>query len=224
MLASTENGASPRLSFGIGIWCFSANSIRSRARPEGPVPPGRDDADVRVQRVGRKLEAHLVVALAGRAVGDRIRAGLGGDLHQPLRDQRPGDRRAEQVDALVEGIGAEHRKDEVGDELLAQVLDVDLLDAHHLGLAAGRLEFVALAEIGREGHDLGAELGLEPFEDDRGVETAGIGKHHLLDVFCCGHSGSSVDCGIAAAAGAARLAGTLAGTRRESSRARRRRT
>jgi hypothetical protein len=25
-LASTENGASPRLSLAIGIWCFSANS------------------------------------------------------------------------------------------------------------------------------------------------------------------------------------------------------
>jgi hypothetical protein len=28
-LASTENGASPRLSLATGIWCFSANSIRS---------------------------------------------------------------------------------------------------------------------------------------------------------------------------------------------------
>jgi hypothetical protein len=28
-LASVENGASPRLSLAIGIWCFSANAISS---------------------------------------------------------------------------------------------------------------------------------------------------------------------------------------------------
>ena len=29
MLASTENGASPRLSLATGIWCFSAKAISS---------------------------------------------------------------------------------------------------------------------------------------------------------------------------------------------------
>jgi hypothetical protein len=67
------------------------------------------------------------------------------------------------------------------DELLAQVLDEDLLDAEHLGLAPGRLEFVALAEVGGEGHDLAGVGLLQPFEDDRGVEPARIGEHHLLD-------------------------------------------
>jgi hypothetical protein len=46
---------------------------------------------------------------------------------------------------------------------------------------------LALAEIGSEGDDLGAELGLQPLEDDRGVETAGIGEHDLLDVFPLRH-------------------------------------
>src|SRR3546814_13326449 len=46
--------------------------------------------------------------------------GLGGDLDLPLGDQRPGDRGAEQVGALVDGVGAEHREHEVAHELLAQ--------------------------------------------------------------------------------------------------------
>ena len=83
------------------------------ARLEVPFAPRRDDLDVRVERIGGELEAHLVVALAGGAVGDGIGAGLMRDLDQPLGDQRPGDRRAEQVDALVEGVHAHHREDEV---------------------------------------------------------------------------------------------------------------
>ena len=104
------------------------------ARLELPFAPGRDDLDVGVERIGGELEAHLVVALAGGAVGDRVGAGLVRDLDQALGDQRPGDRGAEQVDALVERVHAEHREDEVADEFLAQILDVDFLDAEHLGL------------------------------------------------------------------------------------------
>jgi hypothetical protein len=116
-------------------------------------------------------------------MGDGVGARLGGDLDQPLGDQRPRDRGAEQIDTFVNGIGAEHREDEIAHELLAHVLDEDLLDAHLLGLAARRLEVIgALAEIGREGDDLRAEFGLQPFEDDGGVEAARIGEHHLLHV------------------------------------------
>src|SRR5690606_16399062 len=72
-------------------------------------------------------------------------------------------------------------------EFLAHILNVDFLDAEHLGLLARRLQLAALTEIGGEGHHLRAELRLEPFQDDRGVEPARIGKHHLLDVFPLGH-------------------------------------
>ena len=125
-MASTENGASPRLSFGTGIWCFSAKSIRSVRDLNSHSRQGAMILMSGFERVGGELEAHLVVALAGGAMGDGIGAGLGGDLDQALGDQRPGDRGAEQIDALVEGIGAEHREDEVADEFLAQILDMDL--------------------------------------------------------------------------------------------------
>ena len=61
--------------------------------------------------------------------------------------------------ALVERVGAEHREDEVAHELLAQIVDEDVLglDAEHLGLLARRLELLALAEIGGEGDDLAAD-------------------------------------------------------------------
>ena len=54
------------------------------------------------------------------------------------------------------GVGAEHREHVVADELLAQVLDEDVvfLDAEHQRLLARRLQLLALAEIGGKGHDL----------------------------------------------------------------------
>ena len=47
------------------------------ARGQLPFAPGRDHLDVGLERVIGELEAHLVVALAGRAMGDGIGAGLG---------------------------------------------------------------------------------------------------------------------------------------------------
>ena len=147
-----------------------------------PFAPGGDHADARLERVIGKLEAHLVVALAGRAVGDGVRAGLARDLDLAPGDQRARDRGAEQILPLIERIGPEHGEDEIAHELLAQVVHIDLLHAHGLGLGAGRLQLLALAEIGREGHDLAA-IGLpEPVQDDGGVEAARIGEHHPLDL------------------------------------------
>ena len=115
-------------------------------------------------------------------MADGVGAGLAGDLDLLLGDQRPGDGGAEQVHALVERVGAEHREHVVADELLAQVLDEDVvrLDAEHLGLRARRLQLLALAEVGGEGDDLGLVGLLQPLQDDRGVEAARIGEHDLL--------------------------------------------
>jgi hypothetical protein len=156
-LASTENGASPRLSLAIGIWCFSAKSIRL-VRLELPFAPGRDHADVGLRaHSSGELEPHLVIALAGGAMAHGVGAGLAGDLDLALGDQRPRDRGAEQILALIEGVGAEHREDEVAHEFLAQVVDEDVLfDAQHLRLLARGLQLLALAQIGGEGHHLAA--------------------------------------------------------------------
>src|SRR5271169_5908217 len=55
--------------------------------------------------------------------------------------------------------------------------------AEQLGLPARRLELLALAKVGGEGEDIGAIFGLQPFEDDRGVEPARIGEHDAFDLW-----------------------------------------
>ena len=85
-----------------------------------------------------------------------VGAGFGRNLDLAFGDQRPRDRRAEQVDALIERVGAKHREDKIADEFLAQIVDIDFLDAEHLGFLARRFQLLALAEVGGEGHHLAA--------------------------------------------------------------------
>src|SRR5262249_18104949 len=108
------------------------------ARTEVPFTPGCDHGDVRLERVIGELKAHLIVALAGRTMRDRVSTDLLGDLDLLLGDQRAGDRGAEQILALVERVGPEHWIDIVANELLAQVLDKDVLrlDAQEQSLVA----------------------------------------------------------------------------------------
>ena len=112
-----------------------------------------------------------------------------GNLDQSLGDQRTGDGSAQQVFAFVEGIGAKHRKHEVAHELFAQVFDIDLFHAEFFGLGACGFELFTLTDIGGEGDDLAAVGVLQPFEDYRGVEAAGIGENYFLDL---GHGVSGV--------------------------------
>ena len=122
-------------------------------------------------------------------MGDRVGTDGAGDFNLALGDQRPCDRGAEKIHAFIERVGAEHRKDIVAHEFLAEVFDEDFLDAKHFRLGARRLDLFALANIGGEGDDFGVVLVLQPAEDDRGVEPAGIGQHDFFDVFLF-HGGS----------------------------------
>ena len=144
------------------------------ARAQIPFAPRRDDGDVRLQRMIAEFEANLIVALAGSAMRDRVGADFLGDLDLLLGNQRPCDRGAKQILPLIHGVGAKHRKHVIADKLLAQILDEDVfrLDAEQQRLLTRGFELLALAEIGREGHDFAAISGLQPLQDDRGVETA----------------------------------------------------
>ena len=99
-------------------------------------------------------------------------------------DQGAGDGGAQQILAFIDGIGPEHREDEVAHEFLAQVVHEDVLglDAQQFGLVPGRAQFLALAQVGGEGHHLAIIGHLQPFQDDAGIQPARIGKHDLLHV------------------------------------------
>lgn len=60
-------------------------------------------------------------------MGDGVGAGLPCRLDLALGDQRPCDRRAEQVVLLVDRVGAEHGEAVLLGELAAEVLDDELV-------------------------------------------------------------------------------------------------
>src|SRR5205085_1019845 len=119
-----------------------------------PLAPRGDDGEVRGEGLVGQLEADLVVALAGAAVGERVAAGGEGDFDLLLGEQRAGDRSPEEVLMLVDAAGADELPDVLGDELLAHVLDVDFGGAGvaGLGFEAGEL-VAALADIAANGDD-----------------------------------------------------------------------
>ena len=63
---------------------------RVLAGPDVPVPPRRHDFKLRREGLVGQLEADLIVALAGAAVGDRVGAFEQGNLDLVLGGQRPG--------------------------------------------------------------------------------------------------------------------------------------
>ena len=170
-MASTENGASPRLSLAIGDLVLLGEVDELRPAGQVPFPPGRDDLDIRVERIGRQFKPYLVVALASGAMGDRVGAGFGRDFDKAFGNQRPRDRRAQEVKTFIDGICPEHREDEIAHELFADIFDKDVLglDAQKFGLLTCGLQFFALAQIGGKSDHFAAIFGLQPFQDDRRI-------------------------------------------------------
>ena len=115
-------------------------------------------------------------------MGHGVGTGQLGNLDLALGNKRPRDRRAEQIEPLVQRIGAHHRKDEILDEFLAQIIDKNMFrfDTQGFGNAARRAKFFALPQIGGEGHHFTLIFLLQPFQDDAGVETSGEGQNHTL--------------------------------------------
>jgi hypothetical protein len=110
-----------------------------------------------------------------------VRAKRARDLDLPLRDERPRDRGAQQVLAVVDRARAQGGEDEVPDELLAQVLDIALLGARRQRLFAhaGKL-LRPLANVGGDADDARVVLLAQPRNNDRSIKPAGIREHNRL--------------------------------------------
>ena len=108
--------------------------------------------------------------------------GLACDVDQTLGDQRACNRGTQQILALVHRVGAKHREHEVTHEFFAQVVDENIagLDAHLDGFGACGCDFFALTDIGGEGHHFAVIHILQPLQDDRGIQPAGISEHDFF--------------------------------------------
>ena len=139
---------------------------RSRAAPRGSAMSAparrRDDLKIRVEGPHADVEAHLVVALAGAAVSDRLGVVAVGRLHELLGDQRPADGRRQRVLVLIEGVGHEGRQTVMLGELLFGV-DGDGGDgAGRLSAGHGAGHVLDAADVDEAGDHLVAVVLLQP--------------------------------------------------------------
>ena len=151
---------------------------------DAPLTPRGDDRHLRRKRLDRQLETHLIVAFARAAVADRVRTLGQRDFNNPLGDHRPRKRRAQQIFALVHRARLHRGEDVVLDEFLLQILDIQLGGAGLDGLLLQAVQLGALTHVARHGDNLAVVvILLQPRDDDRGIQTAGIGQHDFFDVF-----------------------------------------
>jgi hypothetical protein len=117
-------------------------------------PPGCNDLDAGLDCVEGKLEADLVVALAGAAVGDEVAALLLGNADLCAGDDWAGQRCAEEVATLVGSVALDSAEAELLDELLLEVLDDHLLGTDLERLLLDLIPGLLLADVGEEADDL----------------------------------------------------------------------
>ena len=151
-------------------------------RLDVPLSPRGDDGHVGREALDGQLEPDLVVALAGRAVGNGVGAFGQRDLGELLADDGPRKGGAEQV-LLILGIHHDGRDDDLVAHLVGEVGDDELARAGLDGLFLQTVELVALADVGRDGDDLRiVVIFLQPGNDDGRIETARVGQNDFLDL------------------------------------------
>ncbi len=127
--------------------------------------------------------ADLIVVDPGAAVGDRGRGFHARDLDEPLREQRPPERRGQRIPILVNGAGLQRRQDEPLHELVAGIDDVRTDRACRERPLVNRGQLQALTEVDGDGNDLRAVALAQPGNRNRGVEPAGVCQENSVHFF-----------------------------------------
>jgi len=146
--------------------------------PLGITPRG-DDLHVGIDGVGVQLETDLIVALAGGSVADGVGLLGLGDFHEALGDEGTGDGSAQKVVVLVDGSALKHGEDEIPGELFIEVIDDALAGAGGDGFGLETVEFFLLPHVGAVADDFRVVGFLDPLDDDRGVQTAGVSDDYF---------------------------------------------
>ena len=148
-----------------------------------PLAPGGDDGHVGCETLDGQFETDLVVALAGGAVGNGIRAFGQGDLRQLLADDGPCKGGAQQI-GLILGVHLHSGDDDVIHHLVGQVRHDQLRSAGLDSLLLQAVQFISLANVAGHGNDLGVVvIFLQPGDDDGSIQAAGVCKNDLLNIF-----------------------------------------
>ena len=147
----------------------------------------RDRAQLGRKRGDGRLDSHLIVALAGAPVRDRVTAALTGVLDGQLGDQGATERGEQRVAAAVQGVGLDRWDNVLASELLARIHHVAVQRSQPYRLIADHLVILAgLAQVDGQAHDLGVVGVLDPLQHHARVQAAGVQQQHTVDVLGIG--------------------------------------
>jgi hypothetical protein len=103
------------------------------------------------------------------------------DFSLALCDNGARHRRAEQIRVFVDGARAERRPDVVAHEFFAQILNGRARCSGCQRLFVRALQIFLLADVAYHGdHFAAVVIFLQPGNDDRRIESAGIGEHYFF--------------------------------------------
>ena len=155
-----------------------------------PFSPRRDDRHIRSEMFDRQLKTHLIVALAGASVADRVRAFFERYVHKALCDAGSRGRGAQQI-VFVDSARLHGGDDIFIDIFLGQIQHIELGRAGLDRLFLESVELIVLTDIARNRDDLAVIVVLfEPRNDDRCVQSAAVSQHYFFDI-CFIHIGTS---------------------------------
>ena len=161
--------------FGIFDFLFTGFDI--------PLPPGGDDFHFRRKRFERQLETHLVVALAGAAVANRVGALFFSDFRQAFGDAGTRVGSAEQIGFIVRAR-FQARPNVIFHIFLFEVQNIQLGSAGFQSLFFEPVKLGALTDVAGNGnHFAVVVIFFQPRNNNRSIEAAGIGKNHFFNIF-----------------------------------------
>ena len=147
--------------------------------------PGSDDIEVGSQSLDAHLETDLVIALAGRAVADRGRAFLAGDLDKLLGDQRTCHGSTQQILVFIDGMSLYAGDNILIGKLITYIQNVELLGAAVFCAFLEMIQLLFLSAVDTDADDVKTVVFLQPGNDRRCVQTAAVCQDDFF--FCCAH-------------------------------------
>ena len=149
---------------------------------EVPASPRCDDLDSRIQRFNGGFKTHLIISLAGTAVTDNIGAFLLGDFHQLLRHQRAGHGSSEKISVFIDRSSFHSRPDVIFHKFFLNVENICFGSAGAVRFFFNFFKVFFLPGVAAYCDHFAVILLLQPGQDNRRVQSAGIGEHDFL--FC----------------------------------------
>jgi hypothetical protein len=126
----------------------------------------------------------LVVASACAAVCEACGAFFLGDFHHLGGYERSAEAGAYGVFAFVEGVGFDGWKNVVLRKLVFGIYGVVLECAEFFGFFFRGFEVLVLSDVYGYCDDVGFVFFLKPLDEDRGVESAGVGEYYFFLYVC----------------------------------------